>query len=138
MTGKYRHSLDEKGRLFVPAKLREELGSVFFVTLGLDGCLSVYTEAGWNAIEERVRQLPRAQAHRARVLFANCARCEPDKQFRFLIPAELRDYAGLTGDVMFVGVGSYAEIWDCDTYMQNEQTEMTPENLSVVMDDLGI
>ena len=62
MVGKYRHNVDPKGRLFVPAKLREELGDAFYVTLGLDHCLSVYTEAGWQAITEKYNALPLAQA----------------------------------------------------------------------------
>lgn len=138
MTGKYRHSLDDKGRLFVPSKLREELGSTFYVAMGLDGCLSVYTEAGWNAIEEKVKALPRVQARKMRFLFANCAKCEPDKQKRFLLPQELRDYAHLTEEVMFIGVGDYAEIWDYETYMAQEAPQMTPEALGAVLDELGL
>ena len=90
MFGKYKHSVDEKGRLFVPSKLRDELGSTFYVTLGLDHCLSVYTEAGWKAIVDKYNALPIVQARKMRFLFANAAKCEPDKQGRFLIPAELR------------------------------------------------
>ncbi len=85
MFGKYKHSVDEKGRLFVPSKLREELGSTFYVTLGLDHCLSVYTEAGWKAIVDKYNALPIVQARKMRFLFANAAKCEPDKQGRFLI-----------------------------------------------------
>ena len=62
MFGKYKHSVDEKGRLFVPSKLRDELGSTFYVTLGLDHCLSVYTEAGWKAIVDKYNALPIVQA----------------------------------------------------------------------------
>ena len=78
MFGKYKHSVDEKGRLFVPSKLREELGSTFYVTLGLDHCLSVYTEAGWKAIVVKYNALPIVQARNMRFLFANDAKCEPD------------------------------------------------------------
>ena len=73
MFGKYKHSVDEKGRLFVPSKLREELGSTFYVTLGLDHCLSVYTEAGWKAIVDKYNALPIVQARKMRFLFANAA-----------------------------------------------------------------
>ena len=82
MFGKYKHSVDEKGRLFVPSKLREELGSTFYVTLGLDHCLSVYTEAGWKAIVDKYNALPIVQARKMRFLFANAAKCEHDKQGR--------------------------------------------------------
>ena len=138
MTGKYKYSIDDKGRLFVPSKLREELGRTFYVAMGLDGCLSIYTQEGWDAITEKVKAMPRSQARKMRILFANCAKCEPDKQFRFLIPTELREYAHLKTDVMFIGVGDYAEIWDYDAYMAEEQAQMTPEALGALMDELGL
>ena len=96
MYGKYKHTVDPKGRLFVPSKLRDELGEAFYVTLGLDHCLSVYTETGWQAILDKYNALPISQARKMRFLFANAAKCEPDKQGRFLIPTELRQYAGIT------------------------------------------
>ena len=133
MFGKYKHSVDEKGRLFVPSKLREELGSTFYVTLGLDHCLSVYTEAGWKAIVDKYNALPIVQARKMRFLFANAAKCEPDKQGRFLIPAELRQYAGLAGEVTFIGQGGHAEIWDSEAYEALERETLTPENLAAVM-----
>ena len=89
MYGKYKHTVDPKGRLFVPSKLRDELGEAFYVTLGLDHCLSVYTETGWQAILDKYNALPISQARKMRFLFANAAKCEPDKQGRFLIPTEL-------------------------------------------------
>ena len=92
MYGKYRHTVDPKGRLFVPSKLRDELGEAFYVTLGLDHCLSVYTEAGWQSILDKYNALPISQARKMRFLFANAAKCEPDKQGRFLIPTELCRY----------------------------------------------
>ena len=76
MYGKYKHTVDPKGRLFVPSKLREELGDAFYVTLGLDHCLSVYTEAGWQVILDKYNALPISQARKMRFLFANAAKCE--------------------------------------------------------------
>ena len=137
MTGKYAHNVDPKGRLFVPANLREELGEVFYVTIGLDHCLAVYTQEGWNAVLEKYNNLPISQARRMRFLFANAAKCEPDKQGRFLIPTDLRDYAGLTQEVMFIGLGNHAEIWDAEAYRQLESETLTPENLAAVMEELG-
>ena len=91
MFGKYKHSVDEKGRLFVPSKLREELGSTFYVTLGLDHCLSVYTEAGWKAIVDKYNALPIVQARKMRFLFANAAKCEHWKYWRLsLLNSRLR------------------------------------------------
>ena len=137
MYGKYRHTVDPKGRLFVPSKLRDELGEAFYVTLGLDHCLSVYTEAGWQSILDKYNALPISQARKMRFLFANAAKCEPDKQGRFLIPAELRQYAGLQQEVTFIGQGGHAEIWDSEAYEKLESETLTPENLAAVMEELG-
>lgn len=137
MFGKYKHSIDPKGRLFVPAKLKDELGSAFYVTLGLDHCLSVYTQSSWDAILEKYNALPLSQSRRMRFLFANAAKCEPDKQGRFLLPTELRDYAGLKQDVTFIGQGNHAEIWDSEAYAAMERELLTPENLLQTMEELG-
>ena len=137
MYGRYEHTVDAKGRLFVPAKLRAELGGAFYVTLGMDHCLSVYTEDGWNKILERFNSLPLSQSTKMRFLFANAAKCEPDKQGRFLLPAELRRYAGIEQEVMFIGQGSRAEIWSADTYRRMEEQTLTPENLKAVMEELN-
>ena len=137
MYGKYKHAVDPKGRLFVPAKLREELGEAFYVTLGLDHCLSVYTEEGWAKILERYNNLPMSQSRKMRFLFANAAKCEPDRQGRFLIPADLRQCAGLGQEVTFIGQGGHAEIWDSAAYEALEQETLTPENVAAAMEELG-
>ena len=137
MFGKYKHTVDPKGRLFVPSKLREELGDAFYVTLGLDHCLSVYTESGWQSILDRYNALPISQARKMRFLFANAAKCEPDKQGRFLLPAALRRYAGLGQEVTFLGQGSRAEIWDTAAYEALEAAELTPGKLRAVMEELN-
>ena len=72
-----------------------------------------------------------------RFLFANAAKCEPDKQGRFLIPSELRQYAGLQQEVTFIGQGGHAEIWDSEAYEALERETLTPENLAAVMEELG-
>ena len=137
MFGKYKHTLDPKGRLFVPAKLREELGSAFYVARSLDPCLTVYTEEEWQRIVERSKAAPSSKARGLRTFFANVVRCEPDKQGRFLIPAELRQYAGLNQEVTFIGQGGHAEIWDSEAYRRLEEETLTPENLAQVMEELG-
>ncbi len=137
MCGKYKHAAGPRGRLFVPAKLREELGEAFYVTLGLDHCLSVYTEEGWAKILERYNNLPMSQSRKMRFLFANAAKCEPDRQGRFLIPADLRQYAGLGQEVTFIGQGGHAEIWDSAAYEALEQETLTPENVAAAMEELG-
>ena len=72
-----------------------------------------------------------------RFFFANAAKCEPDKQGRFLIPTTLRDYAGLRQEVVFIGQAGHAEIWDAEAYDRLEQETLTPENLAAVMEELA-
>ena len=78
MTGQYQHTIDAKGRLFIPAKLREELGDTFYVTMGMDSCLSVYSDASWARFTEKFEGLPYTKTKAMRPLFANAAKCEPE------------------------------------------------------------
>lgn len=137
MYGKYKHTVDPKGRLFVPSKLRDELGEAFYVTLGLDHCLSVYTETGWQAILDKYNALPISQARKMRFLFANAAKCEPDAQGRIVLPQKLRAYAHLEKDVVVIGVSNRAEIWNAEKWAEIEAEELNPENLAAVMEELG-
>ena len=106
MTGQYQHSIDAKGRVFIPAKLREELGETFYVTMGMDSCLSVYSDASWAKFTEKFESLPYTKTKAMRPLFANAAKCEPDSQGRILLPQKLRAYAGLDKDVVIIGVSN--------------------------------
>ena len=110
MIGQYQHNIDAKGRLFIPAKYREELGDAFYVTIGLDGCLSVYSDAKWADLTEKFDALPISKARSMRVLFANAAKCEPDAQGRILIPAKLREYAALDKEVIINGASKCLEL----------------------------
>ena len=114
MTGQYAHNIDAKGRLFIPARLREELGQTFHVTVGLDHCLSVYSDESWAAFTDKVRALPYSKAKALRPLFANAVDCEPDAQGRILIPTKLREYAGLQKEVVVIGSFDRAEIWNAE------------------------
>ena len=135
MFGKYRHSVDPKGRLFVPAKLREELGDAFYVTLGLDHCVSVYTEAAWQRCMEKYNNLSMSQSRAMRLLLANAAKCEPDKQGRFLIPTELRDYANIRQNVWSHRPGkSRRDLGDLKHTEAMEAEMLTPENLAAAME----
>lgn len=136
--GKYRHTLDSKGRLVVPAKLREELGECFYVTIGIGKCLSVYPEHSWSEIMERYNAMPLSRQAQLRYLMANVAECAPDKQGRFLIPQELRQIAGIDQEVTFVGQGAHAEVWDTATYNAEESKMLlSPEKLMAAMEELG-
>lgn len=138
MTGKYRHSIDAKGRLSVPARLREELGDSFYITIGLRHSLMILTEQGWAALEEKKRQLPLAEAQNMRFFFANAIHCVPDKQSRVLLPLELRQYADLQENAVIIGVGDKAEIWDAATYDAMEQAFLTQGDMDAIFASLNI
>lgn len=112
--GEYQHTLDSKGRLFIPARFREGLGERFIMTKGLDRCLFAYSPEEWQILEEKLKKLPFARADArafARLFFSGAAEVEVDRQGRVLIPANLRAYAGLEKDVVILGVSSRVEIW---------------------------
>ena len=136
MTGEYQHSLDSKGRLFIPAKLRDELGEVFFVTLSMERCLCAYSSENWQIFSDKVNAMPYVKQRKMRPLFAHAARCELDSQGRALIPQNLREYAGLTKSVTVVGCNNHAELWASDSWPAIFQLETTPENIAAVMEEL--
>ena len=138
MTGKYRHGIDSKGRLAIPARLRDELGAAFYVTIGLEHSLMNLTEAGFTSIVEKMRSLPMAEAQKLRFFFANALRCEPDKQGRILLPQELRNYAHLTENAVILGFGDKAEIWDADTYDKMEQNFLEAGSMDAVLSSLEL
>lgn len=112
--GEFQHTLDEKGRMIVPVKFREELGTAFVMTRGLDKCLFVYPREEWQILENKLKSLPMTRADArsfVRFFFSGATECELDKQGRILIPANLRDYAGLSKDCVVLGVSNRVEIW---------------------------
>ena len=125
--GEYNHTVDTKGRLIVPAKFREILGDVFVVTKGLDGCLFVYPNSEWEKIEEKFREIPltgKDARKFTRFFFGSAADCELDKQGRVLIPANLREYAGLGKEVVLIGVLNRIEVWSKERYLEEECDDM--------------
>jgi MraZ protein len=112
--GEYEHSLDAKGRLIIPSKLRGGLGERCVATKGLDSCLFVYPVKEWEAIESRLRELPFTRADVrsfVRLFFSGATECELDPQGRILLAQNLRDYARIEKDVMIIGALSRVEIW---------------------------
>ena len=136
MTGIYQHTLDAKGRLFIPAKLREELGETFYVTISPEKCLSAYSQENWDDVARRVAAMTNVQQRKMRPLFAYAAKCELDNQGRTLIPAHLREYAGLTKNVTVVGCNNHAEIWDEESWQSVHDAEISSENIASVMEEL--
>ena len=142
MIGKYPAKLDDKNRLFVPAKLREELGEDFFVTLGVNcghRCLTVYTEQDWQTLSENYNALPISQRGAATsLIFMNAAECTPDKQYRFSLTQFLLEYAGIGKEVMIVGRAGQAEIWDVEEFNRFEAENLTPEKLLASLEAIGL
>lgn len=142
MIGKYPAKLDDKNRLFVPAKLRGELGATFYVTIGVNGghrCLTVYTEESWRQLNDKYDQLPLAQkSGSTSLLFIYAAECSPDKQSRFTLTQSLMDYAGIGRDVVIVGRAGQAEIWDQARFAAFELEALTPEKLMASLEAIGL
>ena len=137
--GKFTHNVDAKGRLFVPAKLREELGDVFYVMIGLENSLLVFPESKREKVSESFNSVPLSDSGALRYIRANVAKCEPDKQGRFVVPPILRSYAHLSGDVTFLGQGDHAEIWDAAAYEAKEAAFLGgPDNLANALKELGL
>lgn len=138
--GEYSHSIDAKGRMIMPAKLREQLDATCILTKGLDTCLYVYSLREWEKIEEDFQSKPHADAASrrfARQFFGSAVDCDIDKQGRVLIPANLREYAHLSKDVILTGVLTHIEIWDKAAW-DKESDEEDMESLAEQMADLGI
>lgn len=138
--GEHNHTVDTKGRLIVPSKFREALGDEFVVTKGLDGCLFAYPSEEWKLIEAKFREVSQfSQKARkfARFFFAGAAACEVDKQGRVLLPAVLREFAGIEKEVVLAGVLNHVEIWSKDRWQEaNEYDDV--EELAEHMASLGL
>jgi len=139
VTGQYEHTIDVKGRLFIPARLRDELGSTFYVTISgtTDRCLIAYSEASWARFNEKFASLPYTKTRQMRQIFAKAAKCEPDAQGRILIPQNLRALIGLEKDAVIIGVSNRAEIWSAENYAAVEEEQMDPVAMAAAMEELG-
>ena len=142
LIGEFEHSLDVKGRLIMPAKLRDSIGDSFVVTKGLDGCLFAFSMEEWAHFEEKLKSLPlsnRNSREFTRFFLSGAVECEIDKQGRFLIPNNLRETAGLTKEVVIIGVGTRIEIWDKEKWNSyNSDENISVEDIAENMTMLGI
>lgn len=127
--GEFQHSIDEKGRIIIPAKFRDLLGTSFVVTRGLDQCLFVYPMQEWEVLEQKLKALPLMKSDArafTRFFFSGATECEWDKQGRVNLPVTLRQYAKLEKDCVVLGVSNRVEIWSRDTWEQYfQQSEDT-------------
>ena len=138
MTGQYAHNIDAKGRLFIPAKLREELGETFHVTIGPDHCLTIYPNDTWDDFMAEFHDMPYSKGKSLRALSANAVDCEPDGQGRILIPAKLRKYADLEKEVVVIGSFDRAEIWNAERWAREEAMAFESGSLEQAMEEMGL
>ena len=142
LIGEYDHSLDSKGRLIMPAKLREDMGEKFIITTGLDGCLFGFSLSEWNKFEDKLKQLPITNKNArnfVRFFLSGATECELDKQGRFLITSKLRENANLDKDVTVIGAGTRIEIWNKDKWLEHISEEnLSIEEIEQNMEELGI
>ena len=139
--GEYSHTIDTKGRLIIPSKFREELGETFVVTKGLDGCLFVFSDEEWKAFEIKLKSLPLTNKNArqfARFFVAGATPCELDNQGRILLPATLREFAGLEKDVVLTGMLNRIEIWSKEKWNENNSLDdVAMDEIAEQMTDLG-
>jgi MraZ protein len=140
--GEYSHTIDQKGRMAVPSKMRTQLGSGAVVTRGLDTCLWVFPKKEWEKLALKLSSLPLSDANSrafSRLMLAGAMEVEFDSQGRALLPGYLREYAGLSKNAVVAGLYNRLEIWD-ETKWQNykAKTEKETDAISQAMSDLGV
>ena len=142
LIGEYEHSLDAKGRLIMPAKIREDIGEKFIVTKGLDGCLFGFSQKEWNNFEEKLKTLPLTNKNArdfVRFFLSGAIECEIDKQGRFLIASNLREYSSLEKEAVIIGVGTRIEIWNKEKWKTyNSDENISADEIAENMTMLGI
>lgn len=142
LIGEYKHNIDTKGRLIVPAKFREELGVTFVLTRGLDGCLFGYPMEQWKILQEKLKQLPLSKKDArsfVRFFYSAAVEADIDKQGRINIPSNLLDYAKIDKECRIVGVSDRIEIWSDHKWEQfAELAEASFEDIAENMIDFGL
>lgn len=141
LMGEYKHNIDAKGRLIMPAKFRNDLGTTFILTRGLDGCLFGYPKNEWSILEEKLKQLPLAKKEArafTRFFYSAATECELDKQGRINIPQTLRDHADLEKTCHVIGVSDRIEIWSETKWNDfSAEAEESFDEISENMIDFG-
>jgi len=140
--GEYQHTIDEKGRLAIPAKFRNELAKGAVVTRGLDNCLFLYPQKDWEELAQKLAKLPISQANTrafARLMLAGAMDCEIDKQGRIILPDYLRKYGMLKKKVVIAGLYNRLEIWDVEAWEKYKtSTEKRGGDIAEALGDLGV
>lgn len=140
-TGEYRHTVDDKGRLAIPVRFRDDLAMGAQVSKWIDGCVALFTRAEWEALAERTAGLPVTNPDARtfqRFLFGTAFEVELDRQGQFVLPSVLRDFAGLGAEVVIVGARNRLELWSPPRWSQYSAQMDQPEVLAEHLQGLGI
>lgn len=141
LNGEYFHSCDQKYRLRLPAKLKKDFSDGCFVTKGCDGCLFIFSAKQFEALSQKLDSLPifDSKAQRPlRLLLSSAFEVEEDNQGRFLLPQALREFAGITKEVVFIGVGNRAELWSKEKWTEYNQNAGNFDDCLKELGDYGI
>ncbi len=140
--GEYRHNLDSKGRVAIPAKFRDKLSNGIVITRGLDQCLFLYSKNEWDVLAQKLTKLPLSQSNSrafVRLMLAGAMDLLLDNQGRVLIPDYLRTYARLKKQVVVAGLYNRVEIWDADVWQEyKSKTEASSDEIAEKLGELGI
>ena len=139
LSNNFKHNVDSKNRLFVPAKYREELGETFVVSQSIRGnYLKIQSHAEWEKYIAPIKLLPRKTSEEAlRFLIGNSIEVSPDGQGRIVLPNSMLQFASITKGTVIIGCGDYAEIWAEESY-ENNQAEQDMEALRAALEDCGL
>lgn len=139
--GEYQHALDSKNRIIIPAKLRDELGSPFVMTKGLDGCIYAYPLSEWKILEEKLKKLPLTNKEArvfVRFFFSGATETEIDKQGRALVPQNLIEYGNIIKEVTTIGVSNRVEIWSKEKWIEYNNQNIDFASIAEKMGELGM
>nr|WP_241080200.1 division/cell wall cluster transcriptional repressor MraZ [Natranaerofaba carboxydovora] len=140
--GEYNHTIDNKGRIIVPAKFRKDLGESFVLTRGLDSCIFIYPQSEWKQLEQKLKALPLTKGDArafSRFFLSGATECALDNQGRIQIPENLRFHADLKKEVVVIGVSSRVEIWSKENWKDYQsEAEESFENIAEEIVDFDI
>jgi MraZ protein len=140
-TGEYRHTVDDKGRIAVPARFRTQLDTGAYLSRWMESCLAIHTSAGWESLATKTAAIPITDTNGRlfqRFLFSGASPAELDRQGRVLIPAYLRDEIGLATDAVVVGSHDHVEIWAPERWDDYRRALDDPQALAAAFEGLGI
>ncbi len=137
--GEYQHSVDKKGRAFIPSKFRDELGESFMMCRSIDSrpCLRIYSAEQWKVLDEKLRALPARAGDFKRKIYSSATSLECDTQGRILIPAKLREFAQLEGEACFIGMSDFFEVWRPDNWAK-EDSECGEERMDEIAEEFDL